>query len=97
MSYHHFSSISTITGILSTFLSDNGVLIVCDFRSSSGTAAIGEEYAHIVPHRAGFQVQEMQDAFTGAGLGDFSSEDIISAKVHGIDAQIFIAKGTRKF
>lgn len=81
--------------VLASFLEDRGMLLVCDFRSLTGDVVVGEEYANIVPHRAGLSVAQMKEAFDRAGLSGFTCEDIIDAQVHGVNTTIFIAKAMR--
>jgi len=97
-SYHHFSSIESVTHTLISFLKPGGALLVTDIaQNEANTDVIAHSHAHIAAHRNGFSPAEMESAFTGAGLVDVFINDkaIENVKIHGNLVNIFLAKGVK--
>ena len=98
MGYHHFPDIGEYTRILSFFLKPLGCLLVADFQAMN-CQTIDEwensEYSHIVAHPLGFTDDTMMQALGDAGLHDVGVETINNGKMHGRDARVFLAKGSK--
>ncbi|KAJ6607512.1 S-adenosyl-L-methionine-dependent methyltransferase [Mycena sp. CBHHK59/15] len=87
--YHHFESIGDTTRTLCFFLKPGGCLLVVDFMKSA------EPVPENVPNNGGFAEEDIEKAFVGAGLKDFSIEQFTKAKFHGQIVSLFLAKGTK--
>lgn len=51
---------------------------------------------HIVAHRAGFSREEIRDAFSEAGLGDFSFVEAANARHNQLPVTFFLARGDKE-
>jgi len=87
--YHHFEDVYQVTRLLAHFLVPSGALIVIDNMPES---TVPEKYHHLVPHRHGFDENEIEKIFSGAGLSSITYGKI--PPVDG-DGLLFIAKGIK--
>jgi len=95
MAYHHFADINEVTRILVHFLAPGGKLIVVDIADQKG-ALVSEEFKDIVPHHDGISVEAMRAAFEGAGLVEFSMNNVDKGKnQQGTDVVFFLATGVK--
>lgn len=90
MAYHHLLSPEDTTKILARFLQPDGCIMVVDVKTR-GEAAL-DRHPDIVVHTEGFTEERMRNVFIEAGLS-FSFAAISSAKMDGVDVDIFLAKG----
>ncbi len=81
------------TKILVRHLKPGGWLIVADVRTKEGAAL--DKYADIVVHTEGFKEERMREMFGAAGLTSFSFSVVASAKMDGVDVDIFLATGIK--
>ncbi|EKM56093.1 uncharacterized protein PHACADRAFT_122275 [Phanerochaete carnosa HHB-10118-sp] len=98
MSYHHFSSTTDTTKLLTSFLKPGGSLLIVDImKDEQGQDVTPEHYKHIVAHRGGFAESEIRGVFEESGLSDFLFTPATKAKMHGREVSIFIATGKKPF
>lgn len=93
-SYHHFESIDDVTRTLAFFLKPGGVLMVVDIfktNADSEPSIFPDHVHHIVAHKAGFTEDDIEAAFSSAGLVSFYMEPVIPVRKQ----QLFLAKGTK--
>ncbi|KAF9026715.1 S-adenosyl-L-methionine-dependent methyltransferase [Hymenopellis radicata] len=93
MAYHHLVFPEETTKILVRYLKPGGWLIVADVRTKEGAAL--DKYADIVVHTEGFKEESMRDMFSAAGLASFSFSVVTSAKMDGVDVDVFLATGIK--
>ncbi|KAI6044389.1 S-adenosyl-L-methionine-dependent methyltransferase [Pisolithus marmoratus] len=91
-SYHHFPSIVDVTKVLVSYLKPGGSLLVTDM--------IKGEYPmlqahHPVPHKGGFEAEDMRTAFETAGLHKFSFAEVASVEFAGYPVTMFLASGEK--
>ncbi|KAK0455185.1 S-adenosyl-L-methionine-dependent methyltransferase [Desarmillaria tabescens] len=95
MAYHHMPFPQETTKRLAFFVKPGGILLVTDYQAEDDATGFPNTHANIVAHKAGFNEEQMKEMFDGAGLGVFSLEKIVSAKMHGHGVKIFLAKGEK--
>ncbi|KAK0210155.1 S-adenosyl-L-methionine-dependent methyltransferase [Desarmillaria ectypa] len=95
MAYHHLPFPQETTKRLAFFVKPGGTLLVTDYQAEDNDTVLPNVHADIVAHKAGFNEEQMKEMFDGAELVAFSLKNIISAKMHGHDVKIFIAKGEK--
>lgn len=110
MAYHHFTSVSSITAMLASFLKPGGWLLVTDLRTPTTDGPLhvhpisgpGPEFDQIIVEKHGFSDDVGLGLFRNAGLEEVSMQDVPGAILDGTvfgqpdnQRQIFLLKGRK--
>ena len=93
MAYHHLQSPENMTKNLAGHLKSTGYLFVADVKTIDGKTL--DRHPGIVVHTEGFQEDRMRTMFQAAELREFSWEVVSSAKMDGVEVDIFLASGSK--
>ncbi|KAI6119193.1 hexaprenyldihydroxybenzoate methyltransferase [Pisolithus croceorrhizus] len=91
-SYHHLPSIVEVTRVLVSYLKPGGSLLVTDM--AKGEYPMLQAH-HPVPHKSGFDAEDMRAAFEAAGLHSFSFAEVATVEFAGHPVTMFLASGEK--
>lgn len=91
-SYHHFPSIVDVTRVLVSYLKPGGSLLVADMAKSEYPML---QAHHPVPHKSGFDAEDMRAVFEAARLHSFSFAEVATVEFTGHPVTMFLASGKK--